>query len=42
MLGLMQDAQLLTSQTLAHAAKVYPNVEIATALDGREIGRAHV
>ena len=40
MLGLMQDAQLLTSQTLAHAAKVYPNVEIATALDGRVINRS--
>lgn len=35
MLGLMQDALLLTSQTLAYAARVFPNAEIATADNGR-------
>ncbi|HKK30503.1 MAG TPA: AMP-binding protein, partial [Alphaproteobacteria bacterium] len=39
MLGLMQDAQLLTSATLAHAARVYPGVEIATADDGQIVHR---
>lgn len=39
MLGLMQEAQLLTSATLAHAARVYPHVEIATADDGRIVHR---
>ncbi len=39
MLGLMQEAQLLTSATLAHAARVYPNVEIATTDDGRIVHR---
>ena len=40
MLGLMQHAELLTSATLAHAARVYPHVEIATADDGRVVHRS--
>ena len=39
MLGLMQDASLLTSATLAHAARVYPRVEIVTAADGKTVHR---
>ena len=39
MLGLMQDASLLTSATLAHAARVYPRVEIVTATDGKTVHR---
>ena len=39
MLGLMQEAELLTSATLAHAARVYPYVEIATADNGRVMHR---
>jgi acyl-CoA synthetase (AMP-forming)/AMP-acid ligase II len=37
--GLMQDASLLTSATLTHAARVYPDVEIVTALDGTVVHR---
>ena len=33
MQGLIQNAPLLTSATLRHAARVYPDVEIATAHD---------
>ena len=39
MLGLVQEAQLLTSATLRHAARVYPHVEIATADNGTVIHR---
>ena len=39
MLGLMQEAPLLTSQTLAYAARVFPHTEIATADNGRVIHR---
>lgn len=39
MLGLMQEAPLLTSQTLAYAARVFPHVEIATADAGQIIHR---
>ena len=39
MLGLIQDAQLLTSATLAYAARVYPRVEIVTADNGKPVHR---
>jgi len=39
MLGLMQEAPLLTSRTLAYAARVFPRVEIVTAEDGRVVHR---
>lgn len=39
MFGLMQDAPLLVSQTLAHAARVFPETEIASAEDGRVVHR---
>jgi fatty-acyl-CoA synthase len=41
MLGLMQEASLLTSATLAYAARVYPRVEIVTAADGKAIHRTN-
>ncbi|MGZ0190450.1 MAG: AMP-binding protein, partial [Alphaproteobacteria bacterium] len=40
MFGLMQDAPLLTSQTLAYAARVFPLTEIVTADNGRIIHRS--
>ena len=39
MLGLMQDAPLLTSQTLAYAARVFPDAEIVTADNGGIVHR---
>jgi acyl-CoA synthetase (AMP-forming)/AMP-acid ligase II len=39
MQGMVQNAELLTSAALAHAAHVYPRVEIATAGNGRIIQR---
>ncbi|MGY9056924.1 MAG: long-chain-fatty-acid--CoA ligase [Alphaproteobacteria bacterium] len=39
MLGLVQDAQLLTSATLRHAASVHPRQEVITADNGRIIHR---
>lgn len=41
MLGLMQEASLLTSATLAYAARVYPRVEIVTAGNGRIVHRTN-
>jgi acyl-CoA synthetase (AMP-forming)/AMP-acid ligase II len=37
MYGLIQDAPLLVSATLAHAARVYPGVEVVTADDGQVV-----
>ena len=41
MLGLMQEAELLTSATLAYAARVYPRVEIVTADNGQTVHRTN-
>lgn len=41
MLGLMQEAELLTSATLAYAARVYPRVEIVTADNGQVFHRTN-
>jgi 3-(methylthio)propionyl---CoA ligase len=39
--GLIQDASLLTSATLAHAARVYADVEVVTARDGHVVHRSN-
>jgi acyl-CoA synthetase (AMP-forming)/AMP-acid ligase II len=41
MLGLIQDAPLLTSATLAYAARAYPRVEVVTADHGRIVHRTN-